>query len=191
MRGMGSEADITAVLARINRGDADAYALLGPLVHSRLYALATHYYAGCAPGDSLQPTALVNEAWLRLVQSEGASYNDRAHFFAVAATAMRHVLVDRARRRKALKRGADPERVSLSDVARDDAEADVVDLLAVSDAIERLGVLSSRQSRIVDLRLFGGLTNPEIAEALSVSLSTIEKEWRRARALLISELNPG
>ena len=155
-------------------------------VYEHLRALANNYFSG-RPGQTLQPTALVHEAYLRLARSDTERFNSRSHFVATAATAMRQILTDAARRRTAHKRGGpDQERVSLSGVGDDGKSA--VDVLALDNAMSRLEALSKRQARIVELRYFGGLTVPETAEALEVSTATVEKEWRRARAWLAKEL---
>jgi RNA polymerase sigma factor (TIGR02999 family) len=135
---------------------------------------------------TLQPTALVHEAFVRLVRVDAPQWQDRAHFMAVAATAMRQILTDQARRRTASKRGgAARERVTLSNLA---AFESPVDLLALDDLLGRLAALDERQARLVELRFFGGLTEDEAAESLGVSLRTVQKDWRKAKAWLLAEL---
>jgi RNA polymerase sigma-70 factor, ECF subfamily len=155
-----------------------------PEVYAQLRALASRYLsAGSAP--TLQPTALVHEAWLRLASAggEAPAWRDRSHFCAVAARAMRQALVDHLRRSRADKRGGGLERVTLTGVLGHDPGAGV-DVLALEDALAQLQALDARQARIVELRFYGGLSVPEAAECLGVSVSTVEKEWRAARAWL-------
>jgi len=156
-----------------------------PKVYGELRALAASYFRGRG-ANTLQPTALVNEAFLRLAKHDG-EIKDRAHFFAVAATAMRQILTDRARRRRALKRGGpEKERVTLSGIAAPDGG---IDLLVLDDLLSRLAALDERQARLVELRFFAGLTEDEAAESLGVSLRTVQKDWRKARAWLLAELS--
>ena len=155
-----------------------------PAVYAELRALAASYFRGRG-SHTLQPTALVHEAFLRLHQHAG-QVTDRAHFFAIAATAMRQVLIDHARRRRALKRGgAERERVTLSNLA---AFESPVDLVALDDLLTKLAALDGRQARLVELRFFAGMTEEETAEVLGVSLRTVQKEWRKAKAWLLAEL---
>lgn len=162
-------------------------AALFPVVYDQLRRLAQGYLRQ-AP-HTLQPTALVHEVYLR-VSRESAAPTDRSHFVAVAATAMRQILTDHARRKYARKRGGGAARVTLDGSALADGhgEGRAVDVLAVNDALERLAALSERQARIVELQFFGGLTVDEVAQVLEVSKSLVEKEWRRARAWIQSQL---
>jgi len=138
------------------------------------------------PGNTLQTTALVNEAFVRLVDSNKVNWQDRSHFFAISAQLMRRVLVDAARRRKSEKRGGDRVRVTLADDVKSvDDQADVV---AIDEALTRLAALSPRQSRIVELRYFAGLTEEEVAETLEISTRTVRRDWNLARAWLYREL---
>jgi RNA polymerase sigma factor (TIGR02999 family) len=180
-----AESEITELLGRVRRGEAEAKALLVPRVYAELRALAGSYFRGRV-AQTLQPTALVHEVYLRLVRADGTEWKDRAHFMAVAATAMRQILTDRARRRVAAKRGgADRERVTLSNVA---AFTPAVDVIALDDLLVRLAALDERQARLVELRFFGGLTEEEAAETMGVSLRTVQKDWRKAKAWLLAEL---
>lgn len=194
--------DFSEKLARARQGDERAAAALFPLVYDQLRRLAGGYFRNQSGGHTLQPTALVHEAFLRLCQREADSVNDRAHFVAVAATAMRQILIDHARRSNAGKRGGGQQRVTLEldravqEGAKDPigdrgAEALAIDVLALDAALTRLAALSPRQARIVELQFFGGLTVDEVAEALGVSKSLVEKDWRRARAWIRSALAEG
>jgi RNA polymerase sigma factor (TIGR02999 family) len=175
-RGLGG---ILAPVAAENEANTHLVA-----VYTELRALAASYFRGRG-SHTLQPTALVHEAFLRLNRNAGA-ITDRAHFFAVAATAMRQILTDHARRRRALKRGgAERERVTLSNLA---ALESPVDLVALDDLLRRLAALDARQARLVELRFFAGMTEEETAEVLGVSLRTVQKEWRKAKAWLLAEL---
>ncbi|MBX3155006.1 MAG: sigma-70 family RNA polymerase sigma factor [Deltaproteobacteria bacterium] len=178
-----SEADVTALLGRVRDGDARARAELFPVVYRDLEQIAAAYVQ--RGGATLEPRGLVHELYLRLA---GASLEarDRKHFFAIAALAMRQILVDRARRRRSDKRGGDAVRVTLSGL-RDPGDDDL-DLLAVEQALEKLEALSERQARIVELRCLVGLTVAEVAEALDVSERTVHADWRLARAWLTREL---
>jgi RNA polymerase sigma factor (TIGR02999 family) len=163
--------------------DVSAEALM-PVVYEELRALAGKYFR-LSSGVEVAPTSIVHEAFVKL-SGANPSWRDREHFCAVAATAMRQILVDRARRQKAAKRGGGWERVTLS-VALEGVPGRL-DLEALDDALEALTALDARQARIVELRFFGGLTVPEAAQHLQVSTSTVEKEWRRARAWLGARL---
>jgi RNA polymerase sigma factor (TIGR02999 family) len=179
--------EVTLLLARAGAGDADATARLLELVHAELRDLAGGFARGQRAGHTLQPTALVNEAFLKLVDGGPPAFHDRAHFLAVAATAMRQILTDHARARGAQKRGGAWEKVSLSDLELD-AGGDEVDLLALDDALEKLSAFDPRKHRVVELRFFGGLTVEEVARVLELSTTTVESEWRAARAWLAVRL---
>jgi len=178
--------DVTHALERLREGDPKAHDELLPLVYDQLRALAASQFKGRA-GHLLQPTALVHEAYMRLV-GQGDGYQNRSHFMAVAATAMRQILIDYARREGSLKRGGDRARVSLADIGPVQAARDEVDILALSDVLDRLAALDARQARLVELRVFGGMAAPEAAEVLGVSLRTVEREWRAVKAWLQKEL---
>jgi RNA polymerase sigma factor (TIGR02999 family) len=158
-----------------------------PEVHDELHRIAQRYMAGERPGHELQATALINEAYIRLVDWKNIQWADRAHFFGMAANMMRRVLVDHARRRDRVKRGGDAIQVSLSEAGQV-ATPEHADVLAVDDALQRLEKLDPRKSRIVEMRFFGGLTLEEAAEALDVSLATARRDWSLARAWLSREL---
>ena len=172
--------EVTLLLSQLKRGDQDALARLVPLVYKELRRLAGHYMRGERAGHTLQPTALVNEVYLRMVGQTRTDWQSRAHFIAVAAQMMRRILVNYALQRKAGKRTApNPAGLELPD--RGVAEYDFDRLLAVDDALKRLSELDPQQGRIVELRYFGGLTVGETAEALGVSPRTVRREWVTAR----------
>lgn len=159
-----------------------------PLVYKELRRLANSYLRRQRQNHTLQPTALVNEAYLHLIGQQDVSLHNRAQFFGMAAKLMRNILVDHARERLALKRGGELYRLSLSKADRLTRKPDA-DLLALDDALNRLAEIRPEHSRIVELRFFGGLTIPETAEALGVSHATVEREWRFARSWLRSEMS--
>ena len=162
--------------------------LLAPVVQGELHRLAARYMAGERPGHILQTTALVNEAYLRLVDWKSVRWQNRAHFFGIAAQMMRRILVDFARAQHRSKRGGDTLQVSLSDVD-EDAVRSSVNLVALDDALTALAALDPRQSRVVELRFFGGLKFEETAEVLRVSVATVRRDWSLAKAWLYTELN--
>jgi RNA polymerase sigma factor (TIGR02999 family) len=184
------EGEITRMLERIQAGDGSVADHLLPLVYDELRARARRYLRSGRPGDTLQPTALVHEAYLRLVGRPPDGWQGRTHFFAVAAIAMRQILLDHAKHHGREKRGGGMQRVTLEDAVAPTTGPDV-DLLALGQALERLAALSERQARIVELRFFGGLTVEEIAEVLGVSKRTVEGDWTFAKAWLRAELSKG
>jgi RNA polymerase sigma factor (TIGR02999 family) len=179
--------DITRLLVAWGNGDKAALDALAPHVQNELHRLAVRYMAAERPGHMLQATALVNEAYLRLVDWKDVKWNDRAHFFGVAALMMRRVLVDCARERQRAKRGGEAIQVSLS-LAADAQEMQSADMVALDDALQELEKLDQRQSRVVEMRFFGGLSLEETAEALNVSVGTVRRDWNLARAWLFREL---
>jgi RNA polymerase sigma factor (TIGR02999 family) len=175
--------DITLLLEAITRGESRASEDLLPLVYDELRRLASVRMAGEAAGQTLQPTALVHEAWLRLAKEEDRTWQNQAHFFRAAAQAMRRILVDRARHKLSLKRGAGAERVLIEDV--DLATATVDDrVLLVDQSLERLEKEDPESARVITLKFFGGLTNKELAEILGVSERSVERQWAYARTCL-------
>jgi RNA polymerase sigma factor (TIGR02999 family) len=178
---------LTDLIREIDGGKADAWAELLPAIYDQLRSLAGRI-SGPEDGPStLSPTALVHEAWAKIANQADSSFVNREHFFAVAAMTMRQLLVDQARRKRAAKRGGGRERVSLSGLPERESDLDVVDL---NEALTKLEQLSPRQARVVELRFFGGLTVPEVARCLAVSVPTIEADWRTARAWLGAALKP-
>ena len=179
---------VTRILQRASDGDDSAVNQLMPLVYDELRALAESYLKTERPGHTLQATALVHEAYVRLVKQEDVEWRSRAHFFAVAAQAIRRILVDHARSRHRVKRGGEHQRVLLDEGAMPAQEREA-DLVALDDALERLAQLHERQARIVELRFFGGLTLKDVAEYLGVSPRTVDGDWSMARAWLKRELH--
>lgn len=179
--------DVTIMLDRVATGDRDAAEALMPLVYDELRRLSGSMMSGQAKSHTLQPTALVNEAYLKLINApEG--FNNRAHFMAVAATAMRQILTDHARRKRAAKRGGGEVR-DAGDVEQvADPSGRGFDPVALDDALTKLASLDARRHRVVELRFFGGLSVDEVAGLLGVSRSTVEADWRSARAWLAVEL---
>ena len=180
--------EVTRILDSIAQGDPKAAEELLPLVYEELRKLAAHKMANEPPGQTLQPTALVHEAWLRLAGNEGARFANRAHFFAAAAEAMRRILVERARRRSALKRGGGTGRVSLDELEIPIAEADDDQLLAVDEALEKLAALDPPRAELVKLRYFTGMTFEEAAAVLGIAVRTAKEWWAFARAWLAVEI---
>jgi RNA polymerase sigma factor (TIGR02999 family) len=182
--------EVTGLLLAWSGGDQAALEKLMPLVYVELHRLAKRYMGGEHVGHTLQTSALVNEAYLRLVDASGVRWENRAHFFAVSAQIMRRILVDFARAKQTLKRGAGALQVTLDEGLVVSPESGA-DLLALDEAMKRLEVLNERQSRVVELRYFGGLNEDEVAEALKVSPRTVRSDWRLARAWLYRELSRG
>ncbi len=158
-----------------------------PLVYEELRRLAAHKLANEAPGQTLQPTALVHEAWLRLSRSPAQNWHDRAHFFRTAAECMRRILIDNARRKQQVRHGGGQRRVPLEGVEVPDT-VDRERLLEINEALERLAAVHSLKAEVVKLRFFVGLENREIAELLGISESTVERAWRFAKAWLLTEV---
>jgi RNA polymerase sigma-70 factor (ECF subfamily) len=179
--------EISHLLARYSNGDQAALDQLMPLVYGELRKMAKRYMRGQPMGHTLQTTALIHEAYLRLVGQEEKRWQNRAHFFGVAAQAMRHILVDYARARQTAKRGGEAHEVSFDEAALVTAER-VAEVVALDDALNRLADLAPRQSRVVELRYFGGLSVEETAEALKVSPETVKRDWRMAKVWLLREL---
>jgi len=179
--------EVTRILDRAQQGDPGAAEELLPLVYEELRKLAAHKMAQEAASQTLQATALVHEAWLRLTGREDARFDGRAHFFAAAAEAMRRILIDNARRKRAARHGSGQERVDIED-ADPAAPAQDEELLAVHDALEKLAAEDQPLAELVKLRFFAGLTNQEAAQVLAVSEPTVERWWAFARAWLHREI---
>src|SRR6266705_1178498 len=179
--------DVTQILQAVERGDAKAAHELLPLVYNELRRLAAYRMANEAPGHTLQPTALVHEAWLRLVGNENQKWNGRAHFFGAAAEAMRRILIENARRKRAARHGGgqaklDIQEIEIAAVAKDD------ELLAVHDALEKFAARDRQKAELVKLRYFVGLTTEEAAEVLGISVPTADRWWSFSRAWLFEEI---
>jgi RNA polymerase sigma-70 factor (ECF subfamily) len=180
--------EVTKLLQAWSDGNRAALDKLMPLVERELHRLARHYMRRENAGHTLQTTALVNEAYLRLIGQKHVHWKNRAHFFALSAELMRRILVDHARKRKSAKRGGSPWKVSLDDVMAVSPERGT-DLIAVDEALHRLAAIYPRKAKIVELRFFGGLTVEETAEALHISAPTVMREWSMAKAWLYNSLN--
>ncbi len=180
--------EITQWLTDWSNGDRSALEKLTPLVYRELHRVAQAYMQGERVGHALQTTALVNEAYLRLIEADRHNWENRAHFYGVAAKLMRHILVDFARSRDRMKRGRGLQQVSFDEALTVHAD-NTSDLLNLDEALTTLSKLDERQSQVVELRFFGGLTEAEIAEVLKVSERTIQTDWRLARSWLLRELS--
>jgi RNA polymerase sigma factor (TIGR02999 family) len=179
--------EVTNLLVKWSGGDKAALDELMPLIHEELRLRARRYIERERPGHTLQTTALVNEAYVRLVNQKGIQWQDRAHFFAVSARVMRHILVDYARSKGYVKRGGGNVRVTLDQAATVSAEQ-AGELLALDEALKNLANIYPRRSQVVELRYFGGLNNEEVAVILKVTTKTVERDWRYARAWLYEQL---
>ena len=180
--------EVTQLLIQWSNGDKAALDKLMPLIYRELRQLARHYMSRERPGHTLQTTALVNEAYMRLVNRKGVHWQNRAHFFAIAAQLMRSILVDHARSHAYAKRGGGAHKIALDD-AMAVSQQRAADVVALDDALKRLAEIDPQQSRIVELKFFGGLTIEETAEVLGLSPATIKREWSTAKAWLYHEVN--
>jgi RNA polymerase sigma factor (TIGR02999 family) len=186
---MSAATSRTDVLTELRSGQQASLDRLVPLVYEELRAIAHRHLLAMGHGATLQTTGLVHEAYLKLVDQSRAGWTDRAHFLALASVAMRHVLVDRAKARAALKRGGDHRRVTLDEEnipVDDQPEA----LLQLNEALNKLAEMQPRLARVVECRFFGGLTEDEIAEALGLTVRTVQRDWVKARMLLRRALEP-
>lgn len=179
---------VTQLLGQWRKGDAQALEKLIPLVQPELQRLAHHYMSRERPGHTLQTTALLNDAYLELSDKTHPQWQNRAHFFAVAAQLMRRIMVDHARQRQAQKRGGGAFKITLDD-SLVSAEMRSAELLALDEAMEKLAAFDKRKADVVEMRYFGGLTMEEIAEVLKIHVNTVTRDWRAARAWLFAELN--
>jgi len=184
-----SQHAVTRLLIRLTEGDNAALDALLPAVYDELRRLAANYLRRERVGHTLQPTALVHEAYLRLVDQTRVEWQNRAHFFGVAAQMMRRILVDHARGQQAEKRGGDVQKISL-DENIDVSALRASELVALDEALERLAELDPQKSRLVELRFFGGLSVEETAEVMGVSAPTVKRHWRLAKAWLYGEVKP-
>jgi len=179
--------EMTALLRAWRGGDKSAYDRLFEGLYRELHRLARYQMAGERPGHMLQATALVNEAYLRLIEIQQVSWQDRAHFFAVAGQIMRRILVENARARQTQKRGGDVTKVSLEEAVLTSGQSSH-ELVALDDALRALAEVDERKSRVVELRFFGGLNREETAEVLGVSPDTVKRDWRMAKVWLLREI---
>ena len=184
---MGSQAGVTALLKAWGAGDEAALERLAPLVYNQLHSIAARYMRRESPGGTLQTSALVNEAWLRLVDATQVGWHDRAHFFSVAAQMMRRILVDAARRRHTAKRGAGAPQLRLNE-SIDGVPAHHRELIALDSALDALERFDARKAKVVEMRFFAGLSAEETAAVLRVSPQTVLRDWKLARAWLMREL---
>ena len=183
-----SSHEVTQLLKAWSAGDQEALEKLTPLVYRHLHKIAKRHMAGERSGHTLQTTALVNEAYLRLVDCGRVDWHDRVHFFAVSAQLMRRILIDFARSRGYLKRGAAAPHISLEEAPSLCSEPDI-NLVALDDALKALSVVDERKGKVVELKFFGGLTVEETAEALGVSVETVVRDWKLAKIWLLRELS--
>ena len=179
--------NITELLVAWSRGDARSLDALTPLVYDHLHKLARHYMVGERPGHTLQATALVNETYIRLIDTRRVEWQDRGHFFALAAQLMRRILVDFSRSCGNQKRGGGLRRTTLDEVLLISSEPDS-DLVALDDALQDLAAMDPRKAKVVELRFFGGLDETEIARILEISVDTVQRDWKAARAWLYGQL---
>ncbi|HEY0320580.1 MAG TPA: sigma-70 family RNA polymerase sigma factor [Pyrinomonadaceae bacterium] len=179
---------VTQLLLDWSRGDRDALDALMPLVYQELRKLAGAYLRSERPDHTLQPTALIHEAYLRMIGKDMPQWQSRAHFFGVAARLMRQILVEHARTRHAAKRGGDQQKISLEDAPQVFAQSDAAELLALDDALTKLAAFDERRSRILEMRSFGGMSVEETAAALGVSEATVKRGMRLAQAWVRREL---
>ena len=185
---MRSSEGITQLLVDWGKGDQAALEKLMPLVYSELRRLASNYLRRERAAHTLQPTALVNEAYLKLIDQRNAKWQNRAHFFGISAQLMRRILVDHARQHQAMKRGgSEQQRVSITTVEKLAKEPEV-DLLALNEALDELARMDPQQSQIVEMKFFGGLSIEEIGEVLGIGHATVERDWKMARAWLRRQL---
>jgi RNA polymerase sigma-70 factor (ECF subfamily) len=183
-----NQGEVTTLLAAWSKGDQDALNKIMPLVYAELHRIARRAWRQHQQNNTLQPTALINEAYLKLANADNASFQDRCHFFAVASTAMRQILVNHARSRLSEKRGGARGNVSLDEM-QPAVHQEAAEIVALHEALDALQAVDPRKSRVVEMRYFGGLSIEETAEALGISIATVNRDWRLARSWLIREMN--
>jgi RNA polymerase sigma factor (TIGR02999 family) len=184
---MPSPHEVTQLLLAWNQGDPSAFDKLMPLVYTELHRLAKRYMQRQAPGNILQTTALIHEAYVRLIDANQVQWQNRAHFFAVSAQLMRRILVDEARSGRYQKRGGGAHQVSLAEALEVNGEAGA-DIIALDEALKTLAAMDERKSQIVEMRFFGGLSVEETAEVLKLSPETVMRDWKKAKLWLMQEL---
>ncbi len=180
--------EVTRLLQAWNQGSQQALEELAPLVYAELHRLAAHYLSAERPGHMLQTTALINEAWVRLLDWKNVEWKNKAHFLGVSSELMRRILVDFARSRDYQKRGGNAIQVSLSEATHVANPESSLNVIALDEALQKLAQLDQRQSRIVEMRFFGGMQEDEIADALDISVATVKRDWSVARLWLLNEL---
>jgi RNA polymerase sigma factor (TIGR02999 family) len=195
---MTENAEVTQLLQKAQTGDKNALDRLFPVVYRELRRVASHQLANERGDHTLQPTALVHEAYLRLISQHSVDWSNRAHFFSIAAEMMRRILVNHAIEKKAQKRGAGETVISLDDIGggifgkeisgRGISVSDGFDVILLDEILKRLGEMDARQAKIIELRFFGGLTVPEVAEVLKISEATVNREWRSAKAWILAQM---
>lgn len=188
---MSEQQEITQLLNQAKAGDKDALDRLFPVVYRELRRVASHQLANERADHTLQPTALVHEAYLRLIDQHSVDWSNRTHFFSIAAEMMRRILVNHAVEKKAQKRGAGETVISLDDISGGGELAgnSGFDIILLDETLKRLAELDERQSKIVELRFFGGLTVTEVAETMSISEATVNREWRSAKAWIMAQMS--
>jgi RNA polymerase sigma factor (TIGR02999 family) len=179
--------EVTQLLNQAQRGDKDALDRLFPIVYRELRRVASHQLANERKNHTLQPTALVHEAYLRLIDQHSVDWGNRAHFFSIAAEMMRRILVNHAVEKKAQKRGSGEATISLDEISGFSLDPGF-DVILLDETLQKLEKLDERQSKIVELRFFGGLTVPEVAEILKISEATVNREWRSAKAWILVQM---
>lgn len=184
---MTSPGEVTRLLSAWSNGDEHALNQLMPLIYAELHRIARRNWSGQTPGHTLQPTALINEAYLKLVTSDKSMFQGRSHFFAVASIAMRQILVNHAKTSLSAKRGGGQVNISLDD-AEPVVHQEAAEVVALHEALDALHAVDPRKSRVVELRYFGGLSVEETAEVLGVSIITVNRDWRMARTWLMREM---
>jgi RNA polymerase sigma factor (TIGR02999 family) len=185
---MDAQGEVTTLLAAWAKGDQTALNKLIPLVYAELHRIARRAWSEHQQNNTLQPTALINEAYLKLANSENASFQDRCHFFAVSCTAMRQILVNHAKRHLSGKHGGGHSKVSL-DETQPVVHQEASEIVTLHEALDALQAVDPRKAKVVEMRYFGGLSIEETAEALGVSIGTVNRDWRLARSWLIREMN--
>ncbi len=185
---MDPQDEVTSLLAAWGKGDPKALNQLIPLVYTELYRIARRVWNQHQQNRTLQPTALINEAYLKLAHAENATFQDRCHFFAVASTAMRQILVNHAKSRLSAKRGGGGATVPLDEIQQA-VDQEAAQIVSLHEALEALQNIDPRKSKVVEMRYFGGLSVEETAEALGVSIGTVNRDWRLARSWLIRQMN--
>ncbi len=186
---MSDAGAITVLLQRLSAGEREAHADLLPLVYADLRRIAARHLAGERAGHTLSPTALVHEAWLRLSNAGGIEWQDQVHFYRYAARAMRNILIDAARARQAQKRGSGAEHLDIDELSLPISDAASGDLLALDEALLKLGEVNPRLAQVVELRFFAGLEVEQVGEVLGIHARSVVRDWRRARALLAQMLD--